>query len=144
MLQNLLQVPKYTVNQMEKVTSCCRQLRMTHFTSSKVIIWMMTNILLMGTDDYQSCPERVKYKSQAKYDLKVLVWCAILEAEISEAFIGHVEAEAVTPDVYIQKCLPKLTKFIEYHHSGGMSSSGKSWHHAIIPKKHKNDCGQET
>ena len=31
-------VPKYTVNQMERVRSCCRQLRMTHFTNGKVII----------------------------------------------------------------------------------------------------------
>jgi len=122
-------VPKYTANQMEKVRSCCRELRMKHFTSGKVIIlddekyFTYGNSKLSGndgfyTDDYQSCPERVKYKGQAKYEPKVLVWCAISEAGISEAFIGHVKAEAVTADVYIQKCLPKLAKFIEYHHSG--------------------------
>ena len=73
---------------------------------------MMKNILLTGlqvewkrwfyTNDYQSCPERVKYKSQAKYESKVLVWCAISEAGISEAFIGHVKTEAVTADIYIK------------------------------------------
>ena len=57
---------------------------MTHFTSGKVIIlddekyFTYGNSKLSGNDgfyadDYQSCPERVKYKSPAKYESKVLV-----------------------------------------------------------------------
>jgi len=128
---------------------------MTHFTSGKVIIlddekyFTCGNSKLSGnegfyTDDYQSCPERLKYKGQAKYEPKVLVWYPISEAGISDAFIGHVKAEAVTADVYIQKCLPKLAKFIEYHHSGEDVIFWPDLASCHYSKKHKNGCGQEA
>ena len=68
----------------------------------------------------------------------------ISKAGILEAFIDHVKAEAVTADVYVEKCLPKLAKFIEYHHAGEDVIFCPDLASRHYSKKHKNDWGQET
>lgn len=121
-------VPKYTDAQLEKIPRCCRSLRVKHFRGEKVIIlddekyFTFANSSISGndgfyTDDYSTTPDKVKYKGIAKFEPKLLVWCAISSAGVSEAFIGTVRGQAVNADIYIAKCLPKMEKFIELNHN---------------------------
>lgn len=60
-------------------------------------------------------PKTSKYISKTKFPGKVLLWLAISECGISEPvfFKGGL---AVNANVYNEKCIPKLEKFIKKHH----------------------------
>lgn len=120
-------VPKYNDKQLEKIPKCCRALRLKHFKGKKVIVlddekyFTFSNSCMSGNDGfYTSCiadtPNDVKYKGIAKFEPKIMVWCAISSAGVSEAFIGSVRGQAVNSVLYIKKCLPKMIKFIQEHH----------------------------
>ena len=62
--------------------------------------------------------DEVKFKSEQRFEPKILVWLSLSSKDISTPFIGTTKGPAVDTDVYIRKCLPKLLKFIEKHHLG--------------------------
>jgi transposase len=119
--------PKYTEKQLLKIKKNCHSLRTKHLRGDKVIVmddekyFTFSNSTNTGnngfyTSDFQNTPDKVKFAGKDKFEKKVLVWCAISSAGISEPFIGHVRGEAVNADVYISKCLPKLKTFIQLNH----------------------------
>lgn len=119
--------PKYTAAQLERIPGCCRRLRLQHFRNNATIIlddekyFTLSNSEIKGndgfyTDNIEDVPNDVRYKKKAKFEDKVLVWCAISEAGISRAYVGRVRGEAVNADIYIRRCLPKLVNFIQTHH----------------------------
>jgi hypothetical protein len=118
---------KFTPTQLEKILRCSRFLLRKHFCDQKLIVMddeknltfshsTLREINGFWTDDVENTPDAVKYKIFGKFELKVLVWCAISEAVIFTTFIGTVKGQAVDAAVYITKCLPKMDKFIEKHH----------------------------
>ncbi|CAH1100829.1 unnamed protein product [Psylliodes chrysocephalus] len=46
------------------------------------------------TDNFNDCPDNVKFKAKAKFEDKIMVWCAISEAGVSRPYVGSVK---VTP-----------------------------------------------
>lgn len=66
----------------------------------------------------ENAPDSIKYKQKGKFAPKVLVWIAGSKLGLSEPYI-HSSKNAITSDVYIKKCLPKLVKFVEKFHSDG-------------------------
>lgn len=120
--------PKYSAAQLERIPRCCRALRQRHFANDKVIIlddekyFTLSNSEIKGndgfyTDSIEDVPPDVRYKKKAKFEDKILVWCAISEAGISTPYVGHVRGEAVDANVYTRRCLPKLLRFIRRHHN---------------------------
>lgn len=69
------------------------------------------------SDDLKKTPDKVRYSAKAKFEPKVLVWAAISAKGISQLYIQDSKAMAVNADVYINKCLVKLEKFIKDRHS---------------------------
>lgn len=120
--------PKYSNLQLQRIPRCCRALRLQHFVNDKVIImddekyFTLANAEIKGndgfyTDNFHNAPDNVKFKAKAKFSDKVLVWCAISSAGVSQPFVGHVRGEAVTAELYTRRCLPKLLHFINRHHN---------------------------
>ncbi|CAH1110822.1 unnamed protein product [Psylliodes chrysocephalus] len=120
--------PKYTVNQLERIPRCCRSLRIRHFANNKIIImddekyFTFANPEISGnsgfyTDNFNDCPDNVKFKEKAKFEDKIMVWCAISEAGVSRPYVGRVRGQAVDANVYTQNCLPKLLDFINLYHA---------------------------
>lgn len=71
-------------------------------------------------DSYYECegheiPENVKFKTRSKFPKKVLVWLAISESGVSEPVFLQ-SGLAVNKQIYINKCIPKLEKFIKKFH----------------------------
>ena len=121
--------PKYTTKQLEKISKCCRALRLNHFVNEEFIIlddesyFTFSHHELSGNDgfytgDIQKTPDNVKYAGKSKFEPKVLVWEAISSKGVSVPLIRPNRAKAVESDVYIGQCLPKLKQFIEKHHTG--------------------------
>ena len=69
------------------------------------------------SSDKDSTPSDVKYKSKQKFEPKILVWLALSSKGISAPYIGTTKGLAVDANDYIEKCLPKLIKFTNEHHS---------------------------
>jgi hypothetical protein len=68
------------------------------------------------TSNKENTPPGVKYKCKQKFAPKILVWLALSSKGISTPYIGTTKVPAVTGDVYVEKCLPKLLTFINKHH----------------------------
>lgn len=120
--------PKYTPVQLQRIPRCCRALRRQHFANDRIIIlddekyFTLSNSEIKGndgfyTEDFHAAPDNVKFKRKAKFEDKILVWCAISSAGASQPYVGHVRGEAITAGLYIQRCLPKLLRFIHDHHN---------------------------
>ncbi|CAH1101845.1 unnamed protein product [Psylliodes chrysocephalus] len=69
------------------------------------------------TDNFNDCPDNVKFEAKAKFEDKIMVWCAISEAGVSRPYVGRVRGQAVDANVYTQNCLPKLLNFINLYHA---------------------------
>ncbi len=69
------------------------------------------------TDDIENVPENVRYKKQAKFEKKVMVWEAISPKGMTDAY--YVPAGlAINQHVYREECLRKrLLTFIKTKHS---------------------------
>lgn len=71
------------------------------------------------SSDVSSAPNNVKFKVQAKFEKKVLVWMAISPRGISQPFIAP-SGLAINQEIYLNECLAKrLLPFIEKHHADG-------------------------
>ena len=68
------------------------------------------------TKDFQGSPDNIKYKGVAKFEPKMLVWCTISEAGISERVFGQVRGQALYAERYVEQCLPKLIDFVQKFH----------------------------
>lgn len=119
--------PKYTQDQLRRIRQCCRFLRDIHFARNRIIViddekyFPLSMAEIPGnagfyTRNVDETPDEVKYKTKTKFPEKVLVWCAISEAGVSRPYIGRVRGEAVTANLYCERCLPKLVDFINLHH----------------------------
>jgi hypothetical protein len=62
--------------------------------------------------------DEVKYISKEKYPEKVMVWLALSCCGISEPVFFR-SGLAVGSEIYVQKCMPKLKKFINKYHKVG-------------------------
>ncbi|XP_050500958.1 uncharacterized protein LOC126880924 [Diabrotica virgifera virgifera] len=119
--------PKYIPTQLEKIPRCCRALRRIHFPGKILIMddekyFTLSNSEMKGNDGFytrnvQDAPDEVRFKGKVKFADKILVWCAISEAGVSQPFVGRVRGEALNADIYIDRCLTKLVQFINTHHS---------------------------
>ncbi|CAH1107929.1 unnamed protein product [Psylliodes chrysocephalus] len=69
------------------------------------------------TDNFNDCPDNVKFKAKAKFEEKFMVWYEISEAGVSRPYVGHVRGQAVDDNIYTQNCLPKLLDFINLYHA---------------------------
>ncbi|KAJ8920520.1 hypothetical protein NQ315_005389 [Exocentrus adspersus] len=117
--------PKYTVAQLENIPRCCRALRRLHFPGKFIIMddeqyFTLSNSEIRGNDGFctrnaEEAPDRVRFKGKVKFADKILVWCAISEAGVSQPYVGRVCDEAITADIYIERCLSKLRNFINTH-----------------------------
>ena len=58
----------------------------------------------------------MKCKCKQKFIPKIFVWLALSSKGISTPYIGTTKVPAVTSNVYIEKCFPKLLHFINKHH----------------------------
>jgi len=67
------------------------------------------------TSDPDLTKDEVKTKRKSKFEKKLLVWVAISEKGLSNYFIAP-SGQAVDADVYVQKCLPRMVRFIQEHH----------------------------
>ncbi|XP_050515006.1 uncharacterized protein LOC126890196 [Diabrotica virgifera virgifera] len=81
----------------------------------------LSNSEMKGNDGFytrnvQDAPDEVRFKGKVKFADKILVWCAISEAGVSQPFVGRVRGEAPNADIYIDRCLTKLVQFINTHH----------------------------
>jgi hypothetical protein len=57
----------------------------------------------------------VKFLKKTKFPAKVLVWMVISENGVSEP-VFFTKGLAVNKQVYIDRCIPMLEKFIKKHH----------------------------
>lgn len=62
--------------------------------------------------------DEVKYISKEKYPKKVMVWLALSRYGISKPVFFR-SGLAVSSEIYVQKCMPKLKKFIKKYHKDG-------------------------
>lgn len=119
--------PKYNQKQLEQIPSKCRKLR-RELTDRETFIIVddekyftfsgddMPGNAGFYTSDKENTPSDVKYKYKQKFAPKILVWLALSSKGISEPYMGTTKGPAVTANIYIQKCLPKLSKFINKYH----------------------------
>lgn len=119
--------PKYNEKQMKQIPSKCRKLRREILDSETFIIvddekyFTFSGIDMPGnagfySSDKENASPDVKYKSKQKFEPKILVWLALSSKGISAPYIGTTKGPAIDANVYIEKCLPKLIKFIDKHH----------------------------
>lgn len=122
-------VPKYSVKQIEELPSRCRKLRRKFLTKGKVLImddekyFTFSNSNVMANRGFyakskSTSPDSVKHVAVQKFEIKVLVWCAISEHGISQLFIQTTKHVALNSALYIKHCLTKLDRFIKTKHQG--------------------------
>lgn len=121
-------IPKRTLQQKEAARPKCRQISETYrgfdFILDDESYFTLSNSSLAGndiyyTDNIENVPENVRYKKQAKFEKKVLVWLAISPRGMSEAFFVP-SGLAINQHVYREECLQKrLLKFVRAHHAEG-------------------------
>ena len=101
------------------MSRCYPGLQLKYFSNQKVIVmddekyftfWYSS---LAGksdyyTKDFQGSPDNIKYKGVAKFEPKMLVWCAISEAGISEPVIAQVRCQIMNAERYVEQYLPKI------------------------------------
>lgn len=119
--------PKYTQQQLEQIPSKCRKLR-REITNHEtfIIIDDETYFTFSGdgmpgnagfySSDKRHTPSDVSFKSKEKFAPKILVWLALSRKGISAPFIGTTKGPAINSDIYIEKCLPKLSTLINKHY----------------------------
>jgi transposase len=119
--------PKYNQKQLEQMPSKCRKLRREITDHETFIIIDDEKYFTFSGDempgnagfyssDKRHTPTDVKFKSKQKFAPKILVWLALASKGISAPYIGTTKGPAINSDTYIEKCLPKLLKFINKHH----------------------------
>lgn len=122
--------PKYTEKQLAVIPKLCRKLdRMFRADHDAIVMddekyFTFSNSTLSGnagfyTDNIHNTPAEVRFAAKQKFEPKVLVWVAISEQGVSQAFMSSTKGFALNSKVYQGKCLTKLKKFIQTHHSDG-------------------------
>ncbi|CAG9829905.1 unnamed protein product [Diabrotica balteata] len=110
----------------KKIPRYCRALRRIHFSDKILIIdnekyFTLSNSEMKSNDGFyinnvQDAPDEVRFKEKVKFADKILVWCAISEAVVSQPFIGRVRGEALNADNYVDRYLTRLVQFLNTHH----------------------------
>lgn len=122
--------PKYTEKQLAVIPKLCRKLNLLYRTHQDAIVmddekyFTFSNSTLSGnagfyTDNINNAPAEVRFASKQKFEPKVLVWVAISEQGVSQAFMSSTKGFALNSKLYQEKCLSKLKKFIRIHHGDG-------------------------
>lgn len=123
-------VPKYSDKQLEEIPKKCRLLRRSYFVGDVEVILDDEKYFTFAwnngdqncgfyTNNIENTPDNIKFAPKAKFEPKVLVWAAISSKGLSQLYLQDSTAPAIRSDIYIQKCLTKLKKFIKSEHSDG-------------------------
>lgn len=119
-----IKAPKRTPAQAAAVRPKCGRL-VKIFREKTIILddesfFTLSNSDLSGnagfyTSNIQQTPNDVKLKRKSKFEEKLLVWVAFSKKGISQHYIVP-SGQAINEDVYINKCLTKLERFITKFH----------------------------
>lgn len=120
-------MPRYSEKQLEEIPKKCRLLRRNFLRPNTVLILDDEKYFSLTcsnrdenkgfyTDTIESSPDLIRFIPKAKFEQKVLVWCAISIKGISQVHIQSSKGPAINADVYIEKCLKKVKRFIDSHH----------------------------
>lgn len=122
--------PKYTEKQLAVIPKLCRKLNRLYRADQDAIVmddekyFTFSNSTLSGnagfyTDNIKNTPVEVRFAAKMKFEPKILVWVAISEQGVSQAFMSSTKGFALNSELYQKKCLTKLKKFIHTHHGDG-------------------------
>jgi len=155
--------PKYTEKQLAEIPSKARRLYRYDLRPNRVIILDDEKYFTFHNDsdpqnvgfwskNHSAAPNHVKYKKIKKFPEKVLVWVAISERGISDAYVIRRSSVSIDQNKYLHECVMKrLRKFIREKHSDNnyifwpdlasshYAKSVTRWMHAnhinFVPKK---------
>lgn len=66
------------------------------------------------TSDRKSAPSEVRFVKKQKFPKKIMLWMAISSEGMSDPLF--LEQDAMNGDIYENKCIPLVNKFIKTHH----------------------------
>ena len=118
--------PKYNQQQPEHMSNKCRKLQRSLAKQGKFIViddekyFTFSDDNMPGNARFYSCnkqtsPPDVRFKCKGKFAPKVLVWLGLSSKDVSAPYIEKTKGPAINADVYRQKCLQRLLKFINKH-----------------------------
>lgn len=121
--------PRYSQKQLEEIPKKCRLFRRKFLKPNSVLILDDEKYFTFScsnrcenkgfySDIVQNSPDNIRFIKKAKFEQKVLVWCAISVKGISQLHIRPSKGPAINTDIYIEKCLKKVKRFIDSHHQG--------------------------
>jgi len=121
-------IPKRTEDQRERIRRCSdrlyRKLQGKHAILDDESYFTLAHSTINGNDNFYSSdisktPASVKYRENAKFEKKLLVWVCASEKGISKPYFVP-SGLAVNKNVYLEQCVKKrLLPFINAYHSDG-------------------------
>ena len=120
-----IRVPKATPAQMDKQVDRIHRLAEGDFNENDprdIVIddesyFTLTGASLPGnsgfyTTDFDETPEKVKFREDAKFEMKVMIWMEISRTGKSKLYIFP-KNQSMNAEIYRKKCLSKVAEFVD-------------------------------